>query len=150
MLDNEQRQRQTSRRWRSWHAGAVGQTARSRAGFEVGRWRRLDDVLAFLSSRDLLRIRLLPSQPQRLAFGLTHDAGRLLDESVYPSNRLSALYLQLCTTIHEFLPLHEDDDLADYLLAVEGRVDAFRREEQIPLEEDPLPHFFLSTFGERL
>ena len=165
LLANARQQHQPVRRRRPWQSMADGlEERRRRHPIVAAAWQPIDDALAFLAIRDLLRVapvngsEAAESGEGALVFGVTMKGRALLRDSVYPSDRDVALYLQICeillelTSIPPGLPGISDAEgaLADLLEKVERRLTAFRRDAQIPFERDPLPELFRLTFRERL
>ena len=153
LLANERQQHLPARRRRAWQTRPDGQGSTRLHPFVPCRWHKLDDVLAFLGSRDLVRVsvRTRPgSQDALLSYGLTPNAAELLERELYPKDRKSMLHLQLCGIITDLLPSFDAQQWPAVLQDTERHLDEFVREEQIPLEQDPLSVLFQITFQEQL
>ncbi len=153
LLANERQQHLPARRRRAWQTRPDGRSTTALHSFVPCRWQKLDDVLAFLGSRDLVRVSVRPrssSQEALLSYGLTQTAAELLDRELYPKDRKSMLHSQLCGIITDLLPPFDDRQWPSVLQDTEEHLDDFIREEQIPLEQDPLGMLFQITFQEQL
>ncbi len=118
-----------------------------------GSWERLDDVLAFLTCRELLRVEPLAVPGTR--YRLTTRADLWLRQSVYPDAAHRATSRQRCALLRDILPadlLRPPDGpaLESYLQQAGERLDDLRLEEQIRLEEDMLSRLFQIVFLESL
>lgn len=116
-------------------------------------WRRLDDALALLACRELLRVE--PRADGELRFRLTARAESWLEGSVSPAGETSARLRERCALLRDVLPadlLHPRDEpaLEAYLGQAGERLDELRREEQIPPEDDMLGGLFQTVFLETL
>lgn len=123
--------------------------------FDPGTWERWDDVLAFLGCRGLLRVRPLPETPRELGYLLTNGGATLLEEKIYPVHPTASLYVERCRLLREVVFSQHESYLGraalhSYLREVGQRLERYRRDEQISIEEDLLNHLFQATFGEPL
>lgn len=153
LLANERQQHLPARRRRAWQTRPDGKHSTALHPFVPCRWQKLDDVLAFLGSRDLVRVSVRSRAGSRdalLSYGLTHEAAELLERELYPKDRKSMLHSQLCGIITDLLPPFDDRQWPSVLQKTEQHLDDFIREEQIPLEQDPLSVLFQVTFQEQL
>lgn len=144
VTSEERLHRPTGRRggWTGGSGGGAGHRV-----FEPPTWRRLDDVLAYLGNRDLLRT---TANPGTLAYGVTRRGAEVLEQRYYPSGRLASLHLQLCAVLAEAPFLAQHRDLEARLRDVAVALGAFRSDEQVPPEADLLPSLFYDTFQEQL
>ncbi len=153
LLANERQQHLPARRRRPWQTRSDGRSNLTLHPFVPSYWQQLDDVLAFLGSRDLVRVAVRPqtgSTPPALSYGLTQEAAELLERDLYPKDRNSMLHLQLCGIIADLLPPLDDRQWPALLQETQRHLDQFKQEEQIPLEQDPLGVLFQVTFQEQL
>ncbi len=126
-----------------------------REPFDPGAWERWDDVLAFLGCRGLLRVQPLPEKPRELAYLLTTGGARLLEEKIYPAHPTASPYVERCRLLSETVFRQRESHLGGAALhndlrEVGQRIEIYRRDEQISIEEDLLNHLFQATFGESL
>lgn len=155
LLANQRQQRQPLRRRRPWHSTTDAlEERRRRHPILTSDWQPLDDALAFLALRDLLRVRAATAESGvAVGYGVTRRGRAFLDQEVYGDDRHAGLVLELCEVLRELLPsleLDDGEDLGVLLEKVARRSLSFRRDAQIPTERDSLPELFRSTFRERL
>ena len=107
---------------------------------------------------------LFTEQGRELRYRLTADGARWLTESVYPSQgdrktphivASGSPYRERCELLRAVLPDHllrprSHATLGAYLQETALRLDSYRRDEQIQLEDDLLGCLFQSTFAEEL
>jgi len=114
--------------------------------FDPGGWRRLDEALSLAICRGLLEVQ--PAEEGAGTRYLLTDAGAsFLEERIYP---VLGSYLERSAALRIHLGETTPAELERLLDELEKRLERFRHDEQIPLEEDLLPHFFAATFGEPL
>ena len=122
--------------------------------FEPASWLRWDDPLAYLGCLDLLRVE--PLAGCDLRFRLTARGAAWLEHTVYPAAAESFAPIRArCELLRAILPaalLRSGDGarLAAYLRQTHQRLDAYRLDERIQLEEDMLARLFQATFLEPL
>lgn len=150
LLANEREQHLPARKRRAWQTRADGSGSPAWHHFVPPRWQRLDDVLAFLTSRSLMRVAARSGDRAFLSFGLTASAAELLERDLYPKDRNSMLHLQLCGVISDLLPELDGEQWQALLADIEADLEAFRAEEQVTAEQDLLAALFQQTFQERL
>ena len=150
LLSNERQQHQPSRRRRPWQTRPDGPVDVTPRPFERPRWQRLDEPLALLAARDLLRVRVVMGEGPRLDYELTRPAADWLEGEIYPKDRNSTLYLELCSVIVDLLPERDGAGWQRLMDEIRHNLDAFCRDERIPIEQDPLAVLFHHVFQEHL
>lgn len=120
--------------------------------FDPGSWQRHDDAFAFLGCRGLLRIE--PLAAGDLRFRLTQRGAAWLDSPAFPASSLAS-WKESCQLLRDVLPTallqaQGAPSLDAYLQEAYQRFEAYRRDEQIALEDDLLAHLFHMTFLEPL
>ena len=113
-------------------------------------WRRRDDALAHLTCRSLLVVEKIGTQPPLLAYRLKARGAELLEQRFYPGVKIAAAYLKQCAAIREYLPDWPLLDFEARLQAIADRLEALRREDQLPRELDVIPIYFERVFREKL
>lgn len=112
-------------------------------------WRRLDDALADLESRDLLAVERADEGSPGLAYRLRPRGADLLEQRFYPAGGVAGAYLKSCAAIREYLPDWPALDFEQRLGAIAESLETWRREEQVPRELDLVPLIFERVFREK-
>ncbi len=130
-------------------------------------WERWDDLLAYLGCRDLLRVEVISQETSQgrgsyLRYRVTERGEQLL-QATLENDRSASHWVDRYRSLQE--TLWQDPEvsaqmaaggpeagraLRDHLSDISTRVERFRRDEQISLEDDLLPRLFQRTFGELL
>lgn len=117
--------------------------------FWYGPWEKLDDVLAFLECRELVRV-----EPRSGAGGgLTYTVTAKGTEAVrrmYSNWGVMKYYSEQCRVISIWLAELRGTALKDYLYAVLTRIDSADLGKEIPSHGDLVPRRFTEVFGEAL
>jgi len=153
LLANERQQHLPARRRRPWQSKPDGLINLTQHPFVPPRWQRLDDVLAYLSTRGLVRVsaqRPNSEKPAFLSYDLTSTAAEILERDLYPKDRNAMLHIQLCGVINDLLPPFSGKRWQALMGDIETNLQTFHREEQLAPEEDVLSALFFNTFQERL
>ena len=150
LLSNERQQHQPSRRRRPWETKPDGPVDLTIYPFVGPRWQKLDEPLAILAGRNLLQVRVITGKRPRLAYDLPVSTAEWLEQDIYPKDRNSTLYLQLCSIILELLPVMDGRSWHRLMDEIRHNLDVFCRDERIPLEQDPLTVLFYQVFQEHL
>ncbi len=122
--------------------------------FESSTWKRWDDILAYLSCRDLLTVSL--SAPDESRYELTEQTANWLETTVTSSSSGSAGRTparQRCALLNATLPrqlLINPGHLTSYLEDAGSRLAAYQVAEQLDVEDDLIAHLFQATFLEPL
>ena len=126
-------------------------------------WEHWDDALGYLGCRDLLRVEVARLETgSQLRYRVTEQGAELLRETL-ENDRNASIWAERCRSLRETLwqdpeigpSLAEGGAEAGRILRrhfeeISGRVERFRRDEQISIEDDLLPRLFQRTFGELL
>lgn len=150
LLSNERQQHQPTRRRRPWQTKPDGPVDLTLHPFTRPRWQRLDEPLTLLAARDLMRVRLRREERPLLSYELTARGVDWLESEIYPKDRNSTLYLQLCSIMLDLLPALDGPGWRDLMDEIRHHLDAFRRDERLPVEQDPLAVLFHHVFQEHL
>lgn len=121
--------------------------------FEPDSWERWDDVLAGLGCRDLLRVESLGRRDLR--YRLTERGAAWLERSAYPEAQGLAPWRTRCELLRAVAPesllqSRRGTALERRLRQVHQRLETYRLEEQVKLEDDLLGRVFQATFLEPL
>ena len=150
LLSNERQQHQPTRRRRPWQTKPDGPVDLTLHPFVRPRWQRLDEPLVLLTTRGLMRVRLVQGERPQLSYELTSRAAEWLDGEIYPKDRNSTLYLQLCSIMLDLLPALDGPGWRALMDEIRHNLDAFCRDERLPVEQDPLTVLFHHVFQEHL
>lgn len=117
--------------------------------FRFGPWERLDDVLAYLECRELVRVRSRSGQGGGLQYAVT-KTGSALVRHLYSEWPELDYYADKCRIIREYASDLKGTALKDYLYEVLQRIEGTKLGKDIPSHIDLVPDRFYAVFGEPL